>query len=204
MSSFAQHKVIDDEYYTTKEIWGQISHLLPKDKVIWEPFYGDGQSGKHLRDLGFQVIHEDIDFFKYDLGDIIVSNPPFSKKTEVFQRLFDLGKPFVMIMGSGFLPSAGAEMFREHLQIVIPDRSKLTFDRPPKLLGENGPTKNNFDTFFYFWKMNLPRDMIFLDPPPGSRKRVKKAPIPQPLTNLIKCLENQPLESSLDTGSNMM
>jgi len=28
---------------------------LPRDKVLWEAFYGDGQSGNYLRELGFEV-----------------------------------------------------------------------------------------------------------------------------------------------------
>ena len=33
----------DDDYMTPKEVWESIAHLLPKDKVIWESFYGDGK-----------------------------------------------------------------------------------------------------------------------------------------------------------------
>ena len=55
--------------------------------IIWEAFYGDGKSGDYLTYLGLNVIHEDIDFFESDEGDIIVSNSPFSKKKEVFTRL---------------------------------------------------------------------------------------------------------------------
>ena len=87
-----------DDYMTPKSAWENIQHLIPKDKVIWEPFYGDGTSGTHLRELGFEVIHEPIDFFENDLGDIIVSNPPFSKSKEVMSRLKKLDKPFIMIL----------------------------------------------------------------------------------------------------------
>jgi len=48
---------------------------------------------------------EDKDFFKWtpEDYDIIVSNPPFSKKREVFERLKDLNKPFIMIAPSMML-----------------------------------------------------------------------------------------------------
>ena len=55
---------------------------------------GDGKSGEYLRELGFQVIHEAIDFFENDLGDILISNPPYAKKKEVFSRLKELNKPY--------------------------------------------------------------------------------------------------------------
>lgn len=31
--------------------------------------------------------------------DFIISNPPYSLKTQVFTRLFELGKPFAMLVG---------------------------------------------------------------------------------------------------------
>ena len=49
-----------DNYMTPKSAWEQIKHLIPNNKVIWEPFYGDGKSGEYLKELGFNVIHEDI------------------------------------------------------------------------------------------------------------------------------------------------
>ena len=55
MSNKKEYK--DDDYQTPKEVWKSIAHFLPKDKVIWESFYGDGRSGKYLQELGFQVIH---------------------------------------------------------------------------------------------------------------------------------------------------
>ena len=67
-----------DDYMTPSYAWENIKTYLPKDKTIWECFYGDGESGKELTKLGLKVIHEEIDFFKNDKGDILVSNPPFS------------------------------------------------------------------------------------------------------------------------------
>ncbi len=66
-----------DDYMTPKYAWEWIVDYIPKNKIIWESFYGDGDSGKYLTALGFNVIHEPIDFFTNDKGDIIVSNPPF-------------------------------------------------------------------------------------------------------------------------------
>jgi hypothetical protein len=48
----------DDEYMTPKSAWEQIKKYIPKDKVIWECFFGDSQSGLFLQELGFNVIHE--------------------------------------------------------------------------------------------------------------------------------------------------
>jgi hypothetical protein len=89
-----------DDYMTPKYAWENIKDYIPKDKVIWEAFYGDGKSGEYLRELGFNVIHNDNDFFESNEGDIIVSNPPFSDKNKTINRLKELDKPFIMIITS--------------------------------------------------------------------------------------------------------
>ena len=72
-----------DDYMTPKYAWEWIEDFIPKDKVIWEAFYGDGESGKFLSALGFNVIHEETDFFTNNLGDVIVSNPPYINKLDL-------------------------------------------------------------------------------------------------------------------------
>ena len=76
-----------DDYMTPKYAWENISQYIPKDKTIWEAFYGDGMSGIFLTELGFDVIHQQVDFFENDLGEVIISNPPFSKVKEIMKRL---------------------------------------------------------------------------------------------------------------------
>ena len=92
-----------DDYMSPRYVWEDIKKYIPNDKVIWECFYGDGQSGKDLEDMGYEVIHEPIDFFENNKGDILVSNPPFSKKKQVYSRLKEIGKPFIMISSSSTL-----------------------------------------------------------------------------------------------------
>ncbi len=101
MATF-NHKsfITHDSYMTPLYAWRDIIDYIPKDKVIWEAFYGDGKSGSHLQELGFNVIHEPIDFFLNNRGDIIVSNPPFSLCKEVMKRLFYIDKPFIIILPS--------------------------------------------------------------------------------------------------------
>ena len=69
-----------DDYMTPKSAWENIKQYIPNDKIIWEAFYGDGKSGTYLEELGFDVIHDPIDFFEENKGDIIISNPTFSLK----------------------------------------------------------------------------------------------------------------------------
>ena len=87
-----------DDYMTPFSAWEDVSPYIPRHLTLWEAFYGDGTSGAHLAELGFDVIHEDVDFFEHDLGDCVVTNPPFSELPRVLARLRELGKPFVVIM----------------------------------------------------------------------------------------------------------
>ena len=87
-----------DDYMTPFSAWKDVSTYIPRHLTLWEAFYGDGTSGAHLAELGFDVIHEDVDFFEHDLGDCVVTNPPFSELPRVLARLRELGKPFVVIM----------------------------------------------------------------------------------------------------------
>ena len=59
-----KHSFDHHDYMTPKSAWEAIAHLIPKDKVIWEAFYGDGCSGEYLRQLGFDVIHKPVNFFE--------------------------------------------------------------------------------------------------------------------------------------------
>jgi hypothetical protein len=155
-----------DDYMTPKYAWENIKQYIPTDKVIWEAFYGDGVSGKFLTELGFNVVHEPIDFFEENRGDIIVSNPPFSKSKEVLTRLKELDKPFIIILPSSKINTQYVRSLfiecKDKLQIIIP-RSRIHFEK--KVDGktpDNWRNACNFDCFYYCWKMNLPRDIVWL------------------------------------------
>ena len=150
-----------------KTAWEAIAHLIPKNKVIWEAFYGDGDSGKYLRELGFETIHEEIDFFKEDRGEMVVSNPPFSMCPQILERMVELNKPFIMIMP---LTKIVTQYFRklfanqeDHIQIIIP-RKRIQFIKTVDgKVPEDYKSCCNFDCLYYCWKINLPRDIIWLE-----------------------------------------
>jgi hypothetical protein len=153
-----------DDYMTPKYAWENIKQYIPSDKIIWEAFYGDGASGKYLKELGFNVIHEKIDFFEENKGDIIVSNPPFSKSKEVLTRLKELDKPFIMILPSSKINTQYVRnLFKDDkLQIIIP-KSRIHFE---KLIDGKKPDgwRNAcyFDCFYYCYKMNFVKDIVWL------------------------------------------
>ena len=147
-----------DEYYTTREIWESVSHFIPKDKIIWECFHAHNSfSAKHLRDLGFEVIYEDVDFFTHDYGDILVSNIPGTQKKEVLPRLKQLDKPFIMIFPTQSLQTRFLrDLFKdEKLQIIFPS-AKLRYH------GGAHPRGASFYTCFICYKMNFDKDVYFI------------------------------------------
>lgn len=98
----------NDEFYTPVYAIEPILKYIPENAVVWCPFdTEDSHFVKEIRKKGVKVLATHIDngydFFTYepDHRDYthIISNPPYSKKTEVFERLFALGKPFAMLVG---------------------------------------------------------------------------------------------------------
>ncbi len=153
---------VHDDYMTPKSAWASIKQYIPKDKVIWEAFYGDGKSGQYLSELGFEVIHKNVDFYENKLGEIIVTNPPFSGAKKVMKRLLTLDMPFIMIMPSSKINTSYFREWKDkNIQIIIP-RKRIQFI---KLVdGMAVKTKGcNFDCFYYCYKMNLKKDIIWLN-----------------------------------------
>jgi|TARA_R110000803_G_scaffold205609_1_gene272404 hypothetical protein len=153
-----------DDYTTPNSAWDNIKHLIPQDKVIWEAFYADGTSGNYLKELGFNVIHEPIDFYDNNLGDIIISNPPFGDTKNIMPRLKEIDKPFIMIMPvSKLCCKYMRDTFSDgEIQILIPKSRihfvKLIDGKPVEGFNSNSP----FDCFYYCYKMNFENNMIWL------------------------------------------
>ncbi len=159
--TFTKH----DNYMTPKHAWEAVQQFIPKDKVIWEAFAGNGDSSKYLTELGFNVVCKEEDFFDSDYGDIIITNPPFSLKKEVLIKLKELGKPFMIICPSAMIMTQYTRKLfsKEKLQIIIP-RKRIHFIKTDDD-GNILPTENkcNFDCFYYCWKMNLEKDIVWLE-----------------------------------------
>ena len=112
----------NDEFYTPAYAIKPILKYLKDKKTIWCPFdTEDSLFVKMLKAEGHEVINTHIvngeDFFECNIPcDAIVSNPPYSVKTEVLERLFSLGKPFAMLVGvvGLFESQKHFEMFRDN------------------------------------------------------------------------------------------
>ena len=152
-----------NNYITPKCVWKSITNFIPKDKVLWEAFYCEGSSGRHLADLGFKVIHKNINFYDHNLGDIIISNPPFETKRTVYTRLKQLDKPFIMLSPADLLSSQYfIDLFGDTIQLIIP-RKRIRYQRVEPNGSVGTAKRGNFNSYYYCYKMNLPRDITYVD-----------------------------------------
>lgn len=138
-----------------------ILDYINPNSTIWCPFDTEkSQFVKVLRKCDHKVIHTHIsqgeDFFqqKVPACDYIISNPPFSKKIDVFKRLFEIEKPFAMVMNLECLNYQEVGNFfhknSKQLQLLIPDK-KVSFD---------GKT-SSFNSSYFCYNM-LPKDLLFV------------------------------------------
>lgn len=152
---------VKDEYYTPKILVEPILKYLKPHSYIWCPFdTEDSEFVICLKEAGHKVAYSHIwygqDFFEYlppdfDKVDYIISNPPFSMKLKVFERLYKLGKPFAMVCGLPILnyQEIGEFFLDKELQLLIVDK-KVSFD------GNTASFNNS-----YFCNRILPRDLMF-------------------------------------------
>jgi len=97
----------NDEFYTPEYAVEPLFPYISTQAVIWCPFdTEDSHFVKMFRARGNKVIATHLDngqdFFTYtpdEHYDYIISNPPYSLKNEVFERLFALKAKFAMLVG---------------------------------------------------------------------------------------------------------
>jgi hypothetical protein len=96
----------NDEFYTPEYAIIPLLKYIKDNSKILCPFDSEKSNfvkifKKNGHRVKFSHIENGIDFFKTDgLGaDYIISNPPYSKKTEVFEKLFNMNIPFAMLVG---------------------------------------------------------------------------------------------------------
>lgn len=158
--SFTNYKD-SDNYSTNKLGWLSIKHFIPKDKIIWCPFYSNGKQKEYFKEMDLDIIHHDKDFFSYTPEyDLIIDNPPFSKWFQICTKLKLLDKPFILIAKPNcFMTKKFQNLFKSHLQLIIPNK-RITFSHLT-----NGKINYTppFGTWYFCYKMNLDKDINFLE-----------------------------------------
>lgn len=154
-----------DEVYTPAYAVKPILKYIKKDAVVWCPFDTEqSEYVKMIRAAGHKVIATHIDsgnnFFFYEPEekyDCIISNPPFSIKDDILQRLNELEKPFAMLLP---VPVIQGQKRFEYMR----DCQILTFDKRVNYYMDASRTAVQKGVSFgslYLCKDFLPRDLIF-------------------------------------------
>lgn len=166
MSDIDSKKVLysegkNDECYTPAYGVEPIVEFVKPEWVIWCPFDTEESQFVKILSKTNKVIHSHIsnkeDFFLYEPKehwDVIISNPPFTNKREIFERALSFNKPFALIMSNTWLnDSAPKQLFmQKDLQLLMFDK-RMEFD--------NGVASNKitFSSSYYCWNF-LPKQII--------------------------------------------
>ena len=157
----------NNEYYTPPYAIKPIIKYLKPHSTIWCPFDTEESNYvKMLCEAGHDVIATHIDsggdFFKIEPPkcDYIISNPPFSLKQQVFQRLFEIGAPFAMLVGvvGLFESQTRFEMFRDN------DFELMYFNKRISFFKDYADQKPSFNPPFssvYVCHHVLPKQIVF-------------------------------------------
>ncbi len=153
-----------DEMYTPFYCVEPLLKYVDKSKTIWCPFDKSWSAYvKLLEKQNNKVIYTHIDngqdFFDFEPQqyDIIISNPPFSKKDDVIKRLYELDKPFAILLPLNSLQGKTRyKYFKKGIQI-------LCFSQRVGFHGLDNMQRTTEGTPFasaYFCRNLLPKDLI--------------------------------------------
>lgn len=158
----------NDEFYTPVYAVKPIVKYIKPYSTVWCPF--DNEKSifvRYLIDNGFKVINTHIedgfDFFEQEVPegtDYIISNPPYSLKTEVLERLFKLNVPFAMLLGivGIFASQKRFDMFKDNdFEVLYMNRRVAYFNN----FDEQIPSKNPPFSSAYFCSGILPKQICF-------------------------------------------
>lgn len=129
-----------DECYTPEEALLPLLPSLDKSLTYYECASGKSQSiSNFLMSRGIVCISSyEKDFLKDDIPDyvdVIITNPPYSKKDAFIKRCYDIGKPFALLLPLTALQGAGTkkrkgrnQMYHENgiEVLVLKDRIDFT------------------------------------------------------------------------------
>ena len=154
---------VNDECYTPLEAVTPLLKYIPKDKRIILPF--DTEESYYYKvfkeneyDVTCQHLKDNKDFFFefYDEYDLIISNPPYSIKDVILERLYLIDKPFIMLLPITTLSSIKrVGMFKKYgIDLIV-------FDKRINYIINGEQTNGNWFASAYFTYKVLDKQLIF-------------------------------------------
>jgi len=157
----------NDEFYTPAyAIYPLLKYIKPGSR-IWCPF--DTKDSLFPKILGenntvlYTHLEEGKDFFnwfpKFEI-DYIISNPPYSRKGDVLNRLFELNKPFAMLVGvvGLFESQKRFNMFKDNDFEIMYFNKRIAYFKD---YNEQKPSINPPFSSVYVCKNVLPKQIVF-------------------------------------------
>jgi len=158
----------NDEFYTPEYAIEPLLKYIKPNSKIWCPFDTDQSNFVKIFKKENHIVylsHIELgkDFFETEPPqniNYIISNPPYSKKTEVFARLFELGIPFAMLVGVvGLFESAKRfNMFKNNNFEEMYFNKRIAYFRD---YNEQKPSLNPPFSSVYICKDILPKQIVF-------------------------------------------
>ncbi len=158
----------NDEFYTPSYAIEPILKYIEPNSTIWCPFDTEESNFvKLFRQNGHNVIatHKDtgFDFFNgvpQERFDYIISNPPYSLKNEVFERLFTFTKPFAMLVGvvGLFESKKRFEMFKNNNFEIMYMSKRIAYFKD---FSDEKPSLNPPFSSVYITSKMLPKQTVF-------------------------------------------
>jgi hypothetical protein len=164
----------NDECYTPAYFVELILPYIPAGAVVWCPFDTVESEFVKLISKTNKVIYSHIsegkDFYEYEPQehwDVLISNPPFTGKAQIFERALSFNKPFALVMTMAWLQDATPlnlywEAGRQR-QLLMTNK-RVDFQGNGKVTFMSG----------YMCADLLPRDIVDV-PLRDTKKRLKKA-----------------------------
>lgn len=156
---------VSDEVYTPAYAVKPIVKYIKSNDIIWCPFDTENSEFvKLIRENGNKVIATHIDtgnnFFDYEPEehyDVIISNPPFSIKDDIIKRLYELDKPYAMLLPIPSLQGQKRFPYMKDCQALIFDKRINYYTDIAKREIQKGVSFGSF----YLCRRFLPNDLIF-------------------------------------------
>ena len=157
----------NDEFYTPLYAIEPIAKYIKPNSTIWCPFDTEQSNFvKYFQREGYKVIYSHIDNgedfleMKVPECDYIISNPPYSIKTEVLQRLFEIDKPFAMLVGvvGLFESQRRFNMFKDNRFGIIYLNKRVSYFKD---YNDPKPSLNSPFSSVYVCHKMLPKQICF-------------------------------------------
>lgn len=157
----------NDEFYTPLYAIKPILEFIPSSVKVWCPF--DTEQSLFVKELSKtnEVVYSSLlngqNFFEIEVPEntkYIISNPPYSLKTEVLERLFKFDIPFAMLLGivGLFESKKRFEMFRDNEFEIMYFNKRIAYFKD---YNEQKPSLNPPFSSVYICHNILPKKIMF-------------------------------------------